>query len=346
MDLQSIKSLVESTLGPQVAGALSTIYYTFIAPLLTERQLGPLPITSAIVASLLFFVFWIRRGQAQRLRGFFGYLIPRGVYLHRSAILDYKYFVINQLFMTHANLAAIIFWAFGLLGVTQLGNLILTAFFGPGPAEARPSLAIHLLFTLLTLMAFDLGKFLAHYLLHKVKLLWEFHKVHHSAEVLTPVSAFRLHPVEKLLDLFFRLLITGIVSSVFVYLYPGGSPELTILAFNAVGFFIYYPLFILQHSHVAIGYGPRLSKIMVSPLMHQVHHSLERQHWDKNLGFTFSFWDRLFGTLYVPAQDEKFRLGLPEGSGRFDTLWALYVGPFQRMAQRVMRTLPRRGPSQ
>jgi sterol desaturase/sphingolipid hydroxylase (fatty acid hydroxylase superfamily) len=71
--------------------------------------------------------------------------------------------------------------------------------------------------------------------------------------------------------------------------------------------------------------------------MHQVHHSLEHRHWDKNMGFVFSLWDRLFGTLYVPKSDEQFRLGLPVGSGRFDTVLDLFVDPFVRSYRRLVR---------
>jgi hypothetical protein len=52
------------------------------------------------------------------------------------------------------------------------------------------------------------------------------------------------------------------------------------------------------------GYGSVISQVLVSPWMHQVHHSRETRHLDMNMGFIFSFWDRLFGTLYVPKKDE------------------------------------------
>ena len=44
-------------------------------------------------------------------------------------------------------------------------------------------------------LAYELGYWFNHWLSHKVPLLWEFHKVHHNAEVLTPLTNFRVHPV-------------------------------------------------------------------------------------------------------------------------------------------------------
>ena len=49
--------------------------------------------------------------------------------------------------------------------------------------------------TVTLFLAYELGYWLNHYVPHRVPFLWEFHKVHHSATVLTPLTNFRVHPV-------------------------------------------------------------------------------------------------------------------------------------------------------
>ena len=65
---------------------------------------------------------------------------------------------------------------------------------------------------------------------------------------------------------------------------------------------------------------------------HQLHHSTDPRHYDKNFGLLFSFWDRLFGTLCVPRPDEDFKFGLIERNVRnYQSLAGLYILPLKRM---------------
>ena len=45
-------------------------------------------------------------------------------------------------------------------------------------------------------------------------------------------------------------------------------------------------------------------------MLHQIHHSAEPRHRDKNLGGQLSVFDWLFGTIYVPQGREAYRWGL------------------------------------
>ena len=177
-----------------------------------------------------------------------------------------------------------------------------------------------------------------HYLFHKVPALWEFHKVHHSAEVMTPITAYRMHPLELFTNMNATAIGTALLVGVLGYLTgstDGTHPELRIYGINAVQFAFYVVGFNLRHSHVPLGYGPLISQVFVSPWMHQVHHSRETQHFDKNMGFIFSFWDRMFGTLYVPKNGEQFELGLSDGEHvRFHSVPALYFRPIANLLRR------------
>jgi sterol desaturase/sphingolipid hydroxylase (fatty acid hydroxylase superfamily) len=322
-----MKAWLEGMLGPVLYDWASTIYWTLVAPIISEQRHAWYVILSTVLAALGFYVATTR--GARSARGFLAFLLPRSVFLHPSALLDYKYFALNQLVMLHLRLGTLVAGVVGLLALADSISRGLGLLLGPR-SVVEPGFFALLAFTVVNLLAADFGKYVAHYVAHKVPLLWEFHKPHHAAEVLTPLSANRAHPVDIMLDLFFRLLCTGVVGGVYGYLYPSGITELQILGFNAVALIVNVWISHLQHSHIPLGYGPWLSKILVSPFMHQVHHSQEKHHWDRNFGFLCGLWDWMFGTIYVPRHGEQFRLGLPDGkgAGQYRTLREMYLRPF------------------
>lgn len=334
-----MKAWLQELLGPGGVEVLSKLYWWVIAPIISEPRFSLYFLVSTLAVAVLFYVLVARRHSSDA-PGIFSYIFPRRVFLHPSALLDYKYFVVNQWLMAHLRFGGLVVGLFGLLALSQVIAAGLNAVLG-ARAATEPGLAALLAFTGINLLAWDFGKYVGHFLSHKIPLLWEFHKPHHSAEVLTPLSANRAHPIDIMLDLFFRLLCSGVVGGVFAYLYPSGIKELQILGFNAVALLIYYWISHLQHSHIPLGYGPWLSKVLVSPHMHQVHHSQEVHHWDRNFGFVFGLWDWMFKTIYIPQRDEAFRLGLPEGkgAGEYRTLRALYARPFTG----VWRLMRRKG---
>ena len=201
----------------------------------------------------------------------------------------------------------------------------------PRPPETAPSWPVIAAFTLLTALAYDYGRFLSHFVQHRVPVLWEFHKVHHSAEVLTPISSFRAHPLDQMIEFLFRLIGASLVSGVFAHFYPKGIAELTILDDSALTFV--RPDAHLRHSHIPMGFG-KLSHVLVSPVMHQLHHSANPEHFDKNFGFLFSFWDRMTGTERMVR---RVHSGLPPEAGKYDSATALFFYPFLGAARLIFR---------
>jgi sterol desaturase/sphingolipid hydroxylase (fatty acid hydroxylase superfamily) len=56
-----------------------------------------------------------------------------------------------------------------------------------------------------------------------------------------------------------------------------------------------------------------LGRIFVSPAYHQVHHSSNPKHFNKNFGSCLALWDWMFGTLYVPEKErEPLTFGFPD----------------------------------
>jgi sterol desaturase/sphingolipid hydroxylase (fatty acid hydroxylase superfamily) len=69
----------------------------------------------------------------------------------------------------------------------------------------------------------------------------------------------------------------------------------------------------LQHTHMWISFRGMLGRIFVSPAHHQVHHSSNPKHFDKNFGSCLALWDWMFGTLYVPEKErEKLNFGFAD----------------------------------
>ena len=90
--------------------------------------------------------------------------------------------------------------------------------------------------------------------------------------------------------------------------------------------------------HVWLSYGPVLSRVFISPAQHQIHHSKAPQHFDKNFGFIFAFWDVWFGSLYVPRAKEHIDVGLPDRQDEaYSSVLRLYALPFARSATTGVR---------
>ena len=108
-----------------------------------------------------------------------------------------------------------------------------------------------------------------------------------------------------------------------------------------MGLFLFYFLgYNLRHSEVWLAYPRWLSWLLVSPAQHQIHRSSASIHFDRNLGFVFSFWDRMARTLYVPVERESLDFGLGKGQDdEYDGVVALYLLPFRKVAGRLLRRL-------
>ena len=159
-------------------------------------------------------------------------------------------------------------------------------------------------FTVCHFLCDDLSKYLVHRALHRWPVLWAFHKVHHSATTLTPLTVYRTHPLEAVIFSLRGSAVQAVVVAVFIFFFGSAVDLFTVLgasvflfAFNAAGSN-------LRHSHVRIGYGRRLERILMSPAQHQIHHSVEERHHDKNFGTVLSLWDWL-GRDAVPRGEER-----------------------------------------
>lgn len=271
---------------------------------------------------------------------FISWCLPARIYLHKSATVDYRWYFINGW------LSQFIEWALLVVSAAAVGEVVLSvlgSLLGEFQHKLEPSWLSRSVYTLLVIVVFDLGFFLAHYLEHNVPLFWEFHKVHHSAEVLTPVTAYRFHPMDTLIQGCIISAVVGMVEGGFQYLFRYKIGIIDIFGLSVI--WVAFNLIAnLRHSHIWLSYGWRLSHVLSSPAQHQIHHSAETRHLGKNLGLIFSFWDWVAGTLYVPRKHEQFKLGLiNEEHKEFSSVWACYVLPIRKAMAHATVSLIHKG---
>ena len=236
---------------------------------------------------------------------FFAWLFPKEMYRHPSHITDVKIFLITRAL-----------WGLGFFNLVYFATYfaITVGIFikqqGLDILDLPMWVSVLLLF-----MASDLVGYMIHRWHHENHIIWPFHAVHHSAEVMTPLTAYRIHPAYQLVSRFFRGAAIGIAQGIVVG-FVSAEISITALVLSNVGYTVFNLLGSnLRHSHIWLSYGRVLDHIFVSPALHQIHHSIAPEHHNKNYGEVLAIWDWMFGTLYVPKTHEKLEYGLSDAKG-------------------------------
>lgn len=296
----------------------------------SKRVFLPFLLVSGVIAVAL------RVAQGTSLVGALRGALSTRVWAHPSALADFR------LIAARAALRALLFGAWGVsaLAVGALSHGWLRARFGSPGLHASP-LALGAAFTLSAFVLEDLARFLVHRAMHRRGWLWAFHRVHHGAEVLTPFTLYRTHPVEAAINRSASALSVGLVIGVMAWCFGPALRAWQLLGVDALGFLWTLAGANLRHSHVWVSYGPRVEALLLSPAQHQVHHSRAPQHFNKNFGTALSLWDRLAGSLYVTTHREDLRFGLPEGEAPLPhTVRSMLWSPFSILASRVRAASP------
>ncbi len=277
------------------------------------------------------FVVLSRRGRRTRLMSVVRALMTPRIWLSRSALLDYKYVALNILVFP-LMLTAVI------LGTNELGGF-LAGLLPAAPQQAGsldPTVA-RILMMVALFLALEFAYWFDHYLSHKVPLLWEFHRVHHSAEVLTPFTNFRVHPVDSLFFYNIKSIVVALVYAAMIYVMGTGPipmPEATIVI-------VYMWLYgHLQHSELWIAFPGWWGKIFFSPAHHQIHHSKAKIHHNTNFGMSLSIFDWAFGTLHVPTKEKQnLEFGVGPGMEHHHLVDSLMT-PLVRAGRRLIGRKP------
>jgi len=284
----------------------------------------------------------LRGGRRLRLRTLLRALFPKHIVMSRSTVADLGYFYFNLF------LFGIIFgWA--LLSYEVLSHRVadlLTATFGPRQPTALPAAVTRTVITVTLFLAYELGYWLNHYLSHRVPFLWEFHKVHHSATVLTPLTNFRVHPIYMCIFLDILAGFTGLANGFGEYVFGRAAHQYGLSETNIILVFFIYLYAHLQHTQLWITFTGWLGHVFMSPAHHQIHHSRDPAHFNKNLGSCLALWDWMFGTLYIPgAEPETLRFGVEPDRPHAHTMRGELWAPFGRAVVVLKQLVEKRSPA-
>jgi sterol desaturase/sphingolipid hydroxylase (fatty acid hydroxylase superfamily) len=289
--------------------------------------------SALVIAAVAISAARLRRRGRIGLRLLTRALRPRPAAHGASGKADLGYFFFNTF-----SAGGLIGW--GLLSQAQVSAWTaggLTALFGRSSAHHAGVLAAGVT-TLVLFLAYELAYWLDHWLCHNVPALWEIHKVHHTAEALSPLTNFRVHPIESLTFYNIAALFTGVANGALAY-GLGPSGRLSLLGVDAAIFTYMFTVAHLQHSHVWISFNGWLGRVVLSPAHHQIHHSTDERHFGSNLGSALAIWDWMFGTLYVPAaRRECLKFGVAGATAAAHTVTGALITPMVEAAKVLARS--------
>ncbi|MFW2606220.1 sterol desaturase family protein [Aliarcobacter butzleri] len=251
------------------------------------------------------------------------------LWLHPSAKLDYYYFFLSYFI----NILLLVPFIVSAKTVALFVNKELYFYFDYYDNSFFSYKQIVLMYTISIFVVSDFTRYWLHRFLHTIPFLWEFHKIHHSAKVLTPITFYRVHPIENFLFGLRYSLSVGFVTGVFIYFFGAKVDIYMVFGVNIILFV--FSLFgsNLRHSHIPFSYGKFIEKWLLSPKQHQIHH--DKKHFNKNFGGYIAIWDRLFGSLTLSKDVKVLKFGLRrEQMKDYLSLKYLIIRPFINLLKR------------
>jgi sterol desaturase/sphingolipid hydroxylase (fatty acid hydroxylase superfamily) len=298
---------------------------------------------TSLIAALFISAAWfawlrLKRGRRLRAKTILRALFPRRILMSPSNQADIGYLFFNVFVF-----GVVFGWA--VLSYQFVSNGIiagLNAMLGPVAPSTLPVYVTRTVITVMLFLAYELGYWFNHWLSHKVPLLWEFHKVHHTAEVLTPLTNFRVHPVYTWVFANILAMSAAIANGIGNTMFGETAYQYALSDTNIILVLFIHTYVHLQHSHMWIAFRGLAGRVFVSPAHHQVHHSADPKHFNKNFGSCLALWDWMFGTLHVPeAKREALRFGF-ENHPDAHTVKGELVAPLVNAARHFRPLFPRR----
>ncbi len=309
---------------------IGDIFHHFVDP---KKRVFFGYIILSIAIAYLWLIFFRKKG----LRSAFFKVFDKKILLSGSAISDYKMFLINRVLMLVLSpylltqLAVATFFYYSLLSLPVSSFL--------SSLNGVPTVIVATLFTVVFFTFDDFTKYWVHRWMHKWPILWALHKVHHSAETLNPITVYRTHPLEGILFSLRGAFSQGIVISMFFFIFGDKVDLVTILGVNFLVFSFHVAGSNLRHSHIDIKYWSWLEKILISPAQHQLHHSLDERHYDKNFGAALAIWDWIFGSLHHSENIDDLVLGVEDDDFNPRSVKELYLKPLKEILSILSESL-------
>ncbi|MEN8179712.1 MAG: sterol desaturase family protein [Pseudomonadota bacterium] len=174
---------------------------------------------------------------------------------------------------------------------------------------------------LLSVALLDLVIYLQHVMVHAVPALWRLHRVHHADPDYDVTTGARFHPIEIILSMLIKIATIAAL----------GPPVVAVIIFEVM----LNGMAMFNHGNVGLpGWlEHRVRRLLVTPDMHRVHHSVEVDETNSNFGFNLSIWDRLMGTYRdqprLGHRDMKIGLASINEPQRTTHLSGMLLIPFQ-----------------
>ncbi len=280
-----------------------------------------------LLSAFVLAVIWLCWQQKKTFSTAIKALFSGEIWWSASARADYRIFLINRVLML-----MMAPWLLSKMAVAGWLFYSLHDLVGGRPAIGQdwPAGFIMLSFTLIYFLLDDASRYFLHRCLHKVPWLWAFHKVHHSATTLTPVTVFRIHPVELVLFSLRSTLVQAVCIAFFVFFFGERADLLTVFGTSFILFCFNIAGSNLRHSHIPLSYGAQVEKWLISPAQHQLHHSTDTRHFDCNFGVVLAVWDRLGHSLICSQRGQTLSFGISRqhAANTDHSLAELYWMPF------------------
>lgn len=301
---------------------LAKLYFTFLS--IGSPYSAATLTTSLMIAVLL--TLRRRRARAVSPRVMFRAMFPAWWYRHRSFRADVMLMLFNLF-----GYGLLFGWSLFTSDLISDGvrDGLLTTLGGFPRLLEIGNISQKAIATLMLFLAYEIGYFGQHWMMHRIPFLWEFHKVHHTAEVLSPLTNFRVHPVDTLIFHHVLAISVGSVAGVLSYMADERVTIFTIGSYNILLIVGAFLLVHLQHTHIWIAATGTLGRIIMSPAHHQIHHSTDPKHFNKNFGSCLAIWDWMAGTLYKPSQErERLTFGIEPRREAHHTWIGCLLTPF------------------
>ena len=134
---------------------------------------------------------------------------------------------------------------------------------------------------LIAFVCIDFAGYWVHRWSHHINIFWNLHVIHHSSEEFNLACALRQSIMMFVNPFTFLLIPAALV----------GVPSEVIATVGPLHLFAQFWYHTQHINKMGI-----LEEVIVTPSHHRVHHAINKEYLDKNLGQIFIFWDKLFGT--------------------------------------------------
>lgn len=284
----------------------------------------------SIVLSMLGCVIAFHQLGGGNVRDFLKYVFSKDLLTRRSCYQDAGFILLKQLIRPWVA-APLLLLTSAKCAVVTYGLMVLAL--GPR-AQAPMSVPLFAALLIAAVLVQDFLRFGSHRLMHRIGPLWDVHKVHHSADFLTPLTNHRSHLIEEVIQQGVTGLSVGPLLGGMAYLTATSISTNTLLGFDAYMLIDTLSFAMLRHSHIGLCFGP-LERYLMSPRQHHLHHSVEARHWDKNFGFLFSCWDRRASTICYSNPKENLNFGISAEEARdYSSVLKLHFMPYIKLYRR------------